>query len=202
MTTTSQEQGKDVGGSEPVQKSEPKAEQQGVPVGEHVELRQELRQAKERLAQLESELTKKKTPIGDDLAEQVRQIRERQRVTDLVADLGLADQKQGKAVLDLLAENPGLKPAEAHMLAKARTPDVFNDTAQPGGFDPAIHGSRRPQSSGIPQEPKVDERKKRLDAIKGLLKTDKMRATDIAMNWLGHLAAQKAGKTNHKLIDL
>ena len=211
MTTTSQpsqpEPVKDAPGSSPEAKipaTEPK-EAKSVPLGEHIELRKELRSATDRLADLEKRLALSEKPekpatthaVDGDLGTVVKEIQRKERIRELAAELGLGDRKQGEAVVDLLSKMPDLTPKEALDLAANRNPDLFKDRGEPG-FQAGIHGSMRP-TPGTQPEPQVSDYSARQAHI---AKTaDKVAKTQMWNNWVGSFAAKAVGRP-HQLIKI
>ena len=207
MTSTSQETlAKGDASSEPAKQPEAPKEARQVPLDALAEARQKARAAEERIAALESELAQtKKTPppaaavppqpelerIGKELAE----IKQKERVRELTVELGLVDDKQAQAVLELVSKNPDLTSVEALELAAKRKPDVFKERGQPG-FDPRIHGSMRPHAGSSPQ-PKESEYKQRLAAAKKATGNDKHRLLN---NIVGGMAAKAMGWNEHKKL--
>jgi len=165
-------------------------------------MRQQLRQALEQLAAIKDKpaapaQTEPKAivqPAGDDdIRAELRNMRDRDRVRDLVGELGLADQKQGKAVLDLLSKNPDLAPPEALELAAKRAPDLFKERAT-SGYDPRMHGSLRPTHGSQPEPPPPSEHKQRIEYAKKLRASGHgHRAEEIVVDLLGAAAAKAIG---------
>lgn len=206
MTSTGQElPAKGDASSEPAKQPEAPKEARQVPLDALAEARQKARAAEERMAALEAELATIKNdrkpaaaaqPQSDieALRNDLVEIKNRERLRSTISELGLADDKQAKIVLDIIDKNPGLDPTEALELAAKRKPDDFKDRGQPG-FDPRTHGSMRPRAGTAP-EPKVSDRQKRLEAMKKATGNDKH---VLLNNYAGGLAAKALGWEHKKL---
>lgn len=180
-----------------------------MPVGEFIEMRQQLRQALEKIAALEAkpaapqktEATPAPAPPAteqEQISRKLQDIERRERIRDLVSELGLADQKQGQLVLDILSKNTDLAPPEALELAAKRSPDVFKERTG-GGFDPRIHGSLRPTPGSQP-EPKKPDKQLRAEHIKKLRADGhKQQADEYVTDIMGAAGAEALGWEYKKL---
>lgn len=201
MTSTSQETpAKEAAGSEPVKQApEATKEARQVPLDALAEARQKARAAEARIAELEAEVARTKNaeqPAAaaqpqsgiEKIEKQLAEIQHRERTRELTVELGLADDKQAFAVMELISKNSDLTPTEALELAAKRKPDLFKERGQPG-FDPRIHGSMRPHAGAAPQ-PKESDYKKRLAATAKATGVDKSRLLN---NIVGGMAADALG---------
>jgi hypothetical protein len=200
MTSTSQDPSvKGDSGSSPEKQPETPKETRQVPLDALAEARQKARAAEERIAAMEAELARLKTPQQpaaaaqpqseiEKIGRQLQEMQHKERVRELTVELGLADDKQAAYVAELHGKYPDLTPTEAFELAAKRKPDMFKEMGQPG-FDPRIHGSTRPRA-GVPPEPKPSDRAKRIEAMKKATGSDKHKLLN---NYVGGLAAQALG---------
>lgn len=208
MTSTSQPnepEGKS--GSSPEKK--PEGEPKAVPLGEFIELRQELRETKARLAALEGPAPTEKakdsaaprTPTGiDDLSKEVQRLANEQRVRGLVEELSLRNQKQGAAIAKLLTDMPGLTPAEAHKIAATRDPEAFKDGEVAEGAK-AQFGSLTPRPGSSPEPVKEAGIKEHLAYAASLKATNNREARARGNNLAGHFLAEALG-WEHKLTPV
>lgn len=212
MTSTSQSKSAEgETGSEPVvQTPEAATEPRQVPVAAVAAQRQKTRDAHERIAELEAELARLKTPSTqaapqaaqgeDDIREAIRELRAENRMRGLVTELGLGSQEQAGIVSKLLESNPGLTPAEALDIAARREPEKFKDRGH-SGFDPSIHGVLRPTAGSQPAPAQ-----QKSEYAKRFEYSDKLGATRdrnrVRHNVIGHEVAKAIGFTEHKLLKL
>lgn len=209
MTSTSQpDPAKEAPASSAGQATEAKTDAKTVPLGEHIELRQELRALKDELAKLQASAAKPNTgsptsqPASADQQAMLQQIARKQQERDLADELGV-NVKQAAAVADLLSKSPDLTPAEAKSLAASRNPDLFGAAGGSGGFQPGIHGTARPNAGGPqPTEPKPSPFDQRIAEIKALGGKNRQLADNAFMNLVGRVAAQQVGITDHQLMPL
>lgn len=204
MSATAQPEGKDAPGKVPEGKTpEPKTDDKMVPLGEFIELRQQLKAMGEKLKTFEDQRvapekveTKTAPPVLTDteqLRNELKDIQRRERLRDLTNELGLGDQKQAQAVLDILGKNPDLAPPEALELAAKRAPDTFKERGG-SGFDPNIHGSLRPKPGNQPPEPKPSEHKQRIAHMAKLTKEGRRHdAEEFAVDLIGQAGAKALG---------
>lgn len=210
MTSTSQDQNpaKTEDGSSPPKQVEAQKDARTVPLDALAEARQKARAAEDKLKEMETELARLRGDGGkasaqpppeiSQLANELQEIKAKERLREMTVELGLADTKQADAVAKILAKAGDLTPAEALEIASKRQPDLFKDRGTPG-FDPRIHGSLRP-SQGQPPEPKQSDYKKRLELAKKATGTDKSKLVN---NIVGHFAAKAMGwDSQHRLIPL
>ena len=210
MTSTSQpDPAKEAPASSAGQAPEAKTEAKTVPLGEHIELRQELRTLKEKLAAMEASVVKpnagtsQSQPASQDDKALLQQVLQRQQAQDLQAELGLGSVKAAQAVAELMGKMPGLTPVEAKNLAANRNPDLFGESSAQGGFQPGIHGAARPNAGGPPpQEPKPDEFTQRLKDIAGVSKGNRQLSDNLWVNLVGRVAASQVGLTDHQLMKM
>lgn len=203
MTSTSQKSESDPKpGASPEQGADHGNAKQ-VPLGEHIELRQQHRTLADENAQLKAQLAAMNKPPASaapdqGLAETVRDLSRRQRLTDLSSELGTST-KQTQAIAELIEKTPGLSAIEAKSLATMRSPDLFKDDADQ--FLPGTHGSARP-GVGIPT-PHVD-RDETEDRINFILsqKQNRNRQDRLFDNLIGHIAAEDVGMPGHQMIPL
>lgn len=202
VTSTSQDKAK---GEEP--KVDDKKDERTVPLGEHIQLRQELKELKDQLAQLKPATTPPKTepqatntaPAGDD--EFRREYRRDKSIRSIQDDLGLTGKLAG-LVQDVIDKNSNTSPAEALAIAKMRNPDDFAETTA-NGFQEGIHGATRPGAGGQPiTEPPKDELKQRLEYAATFRGKDKTRLEAYTNNVLGAIAARQVGNKAHQLLPL
>jgi len=189
-------------GSSPV-KETPK-DDQTVPRGEFIEMRQQLRQALDELNALkaqkdaptktEPEPAKAQPTDLEQVRNELTEIRNRDHARNLIEELGLADRKQAQVVMDLLSKNPDLAPAEALELAAKRNADLFKERGTPG-FDPRIHGSLRPTPGSQPSaEPKKSDHQARMEHAHKLLKEGRRHeAEEYAIDLIGAAGAKALG---------
>lgn len=197
-------------GAEPTtQQPESTKDAPTVPLGEHIDLRKELRAVRDELAALkgsrETPQQESKqpanTPASDDnLREVVQNIQRRERVRDIQAELGL-NVKQTEAVMEILDGNPSLNTVEAKIIASARNAELFAAESRPDGFDAGTHGVMRPRSAHQHPEPKVSDFKQRQAHIAKMAKHNRVDAQTAFNNWVGSFAAKAAGK-EHSLMPL
>lgn len=210
MTTTSQDEpAKDAPDLESGTKhTEAKKDDRMVPLGELVELRQELRMLKEQLAQTKTggasadtpEKPKMPQPQPAELFEAVKDLQRRERMRSLAAELGLDSEKQVAEVAKILDANPGLNPVEAKSIASVRSPDVFSEVAS-NGYDPAVHSSMRPRSAGAQVEPPKSDFKDRLAYVGETIKKNKSHGIRAFNNLVGSFAAKAVGR-QHDLLPI
>jgi hypothetical protein len=208
MIPTDQQDPEGVAGSEPENQPKGNQEPRMVPLGELVEVRQENRALQERLAKLEAKLAgsqdtsskqaSPKAPPDDDLRATVAQIAAKERVRELVGELGLFDSTQGASVAAVLAKMPDLSPVEALQIAASREPDKFKDREQGTGRPPAM---LRP-SPGANPPPKQDTGfKERLEYTRKIAQHDKRRHREYANNLQGKFLAEALG-WEHQLLPI
>jgi hypothetical protein len=207
MIPTDQDNPEGDAGSEPENQPKGNQEPRMVPLGELVEVRQENRALQERLAKLEAKLagsqdTSKqaspKAPPDDDLRATVAQIAAKERVRELVGELGLADSTQGASVAAVLARMPDLSPVEALQIAASREPDKFKDREQGTGRPPA---SLRPSAGASPPARQGSDFKDRIEYTRKIAQEDKRRHREYANNAVGHFLA-KAMDWDHQLLPI
>jgi len=212
MTTTSQNtQDFDDEGSEPqVNQSESQQGAQGVPVGEFIEMRKELRAAREEIAAMKAQSSQPQTTTqpadtqasDGGLAEAVRELQQNDRVRNLIGELGLTSQEQATAVAKIMDDNPALNAVEAYTIASGRDGEMFGKVDGAGGFDPGTHGSMRPRSVSLePEKPAKSDFQQRSELLEQRFKHDKVGAQKAWNNWVGHFAAKEIGRP-HDLIPL
>lgn len=181
-----------------------------VPLGEHVELRQQLRAEKEARAALEKRLADAEKRSGSDsqtqesssdLASTVREIQHRERLRDVQAELGLG-RKAAEKVLDLVSKMPGLTTEEARTIAANRDPELFNAEDDTTGYQPGVHGVSRPRPGSSPQPEFESDTPKRLEHIAKLTRTNKKAAESLMNNLIGSIASQQVGRKGHKRVPL
>lgn len=196
-------------GTAPTTQTPESKDAQTVPLGEHIDLRKELRAVRDELAALKGgQATPKQepkppatTPASDDsLREVVAGIQRRERVRDIRAELGL-DDKQTNAVMEILDANPSLSTVEAKTIASVRHADLFAAEARQDGFDAGTHGVMRPRSAHQHPEPKTSDFKSRTKHLSNLREHNKVAAQSAWNNWVGSFAAKAAGK-EHSLMPL
>lgn len=212
MTTTSQNpEGFDDQGLESnVNQSESQQDAQGVPVGEFIEMRKELRAARDELASLKAQASQPQntqqpanTQASDGgLADAVRQLQQSDRMRNLTHELGLTSQDQAEAVAQVMNDNPALNAVEAYTIASNRDGEKFGKVDGAGGFDPGTHGSMRPRSVSLePEKPAKSDFQQRTELLEQRFKHDKVGAQKAWNNWVGHFAAKEIGR-EHDLIPL
>ena len=212
MTTTSQNpEGFDDQGLESnVNQSESQQDAQGVPVGEFIEMRKELRAARDELASLKAQASQPQntqqpanTQASDGgLADAVRQLQQSDRMRNLTHELGLTSQDQAEAVAQVMNDNPALNAVEAYTIASNRDGEKFGKVDGAGGFDPGTHGSMRPRSVSLePEKPAKSDFQQRTELLEQRFKHDKVGAQKACNNWVGHFAAKEIGR-EHDLIPL
>ncbi len=207
MTTTSQPEGAKPPETPSVPDKGAAPEPKSVPLGEHIEMRQELRKAIDELASLKAELAKpKKTddpahpkaPSLEAVAQTVREMELRDKRRDVQGQLGLADDKQVDAVLKLMTEM-ALSPDEALAIAAKREPAVFASKDRPTGGEPQF-GSLTPRPGAGPQ-PKPDDAQKRREYIQSLRGKDEKLRERYLDNQIGHHLGEALG-WQHDLLQL
>lgn len=202
MSATAQPDGKGADGNVPAGKTPEPKDDKVVPLGEFIELRQQLKAMSEELTALKTAKAPVKTepeppkpPLSEteQIGQKLRDIEKRERIRDLVGELGLADQKQGQAVYDILSKNADLAPPEALELAAKRNQELFKERAG-SGFDKNVHGSLRPTPGNQPPEPKPSEHKQRLEYAKKLSAAGhRDAAEEVAIDMIGAAAAKVIG---------
>jgi hypothetical protein len=189
-------------------KSEDKKDERSVPLGEHIELRQKLKQLEEENAKLKTAATPPKqeaqastqAPVSDEVGSLVREFRREKAIVAITEELGLP-RKQANLVQDIIDKNPNASPAEALAIAKMRTPDSFAETTA-AGFQQGTHGALRP-GAGQPQtEPQKPDHQSRKEFALSLRGKDKATQEDLIANWQGSIAAKQVGKRDHQLIPI
>jgi len=207
MTTTSQQDADGKAGSEPVKETPPAdKEPKTVHLGEHIELRQQLRELRDKLAQMESASAPAKSkdspaaskaPSGEEM--DLRRLIEKDRIRDLTTELGLPSEKHAAAVAKVLKDAPSLTPIEALTIAAAREQDLFRASGQPAAE--AQFGSLRPRPGSQPEPERKVTWNDRLKHIKELGAIDKNAQTKM---WNKHVAsfAAKALGWDFKLPDI
>jgi hypothetical protein len=181
-----------------------------VPLGEHIQLRQEHTDLRQQFRSLQDQVAKLTgqavnspapapaappvTPASDPL----RDLQRRAAIDDLSLELGV-DRKQASAVHDILDANPKLSAIEAKQLAAMRAPDLFK--GHDDGFQHGTHAAARPGIAipAVPR-PQVDPFEDRLNKIGNM----KVKRTQQAFfnNLMGSIAAEDVGKTDHQLMPL
>lgn len=197
------------GGVEPSTKSlESNKDAHAVPLGEHIEMRKELRALRDELAALKGgKEPPQKEPVqpattqasDDQLRRMVEDMQRRERLRDIRSEFGLND-AQANAVMDVLAKNPALSLVEAKTVAVTRHAEAFAE-AQPDGFDAGTHGVMRPRSVSQHPEPQPSDFKQRQKHLNEYRKVDREGAKQVLNNWIGSFAAKAVGK-EHKLMPL
>lgn len=200
MTTTSQSESAGSDGTLPPDTKPAAKEPNGVPVGEHVETRQKLRDALDKVAALEAKLAQSEKPsvpatpkakTGDDQPN-LQQIADRLRADDLADELGL-NRKQATAVADLMKKMPDATPAEALAIMAMRDPEGFKERGQQNGAQ-AQFGSLRPRPGAQPEpQAKTSDWKDRIAHTQSLLGKDKRQHAAYANNMAGKLLAKAMG---------
>lgn len=208
MTTTSQNQD---ASDKPVSSTDTKTEAtkdtKTVPLGEHIELRQKLRETNERLAAMEARLAQSanatdsaapKAPLDDDTRKIIVELQEDKRITSLVDELGLFDRAQGAKVAGILKDLPKLSPAEALTIAAARDPEAFKDRGQAGNAQ-ASHGSLRPRPGSQPAIQQESDHVARAKYVASLAGKDKRQHRAYADNMVGAHLAKAMGWEHQKM---
>jgi len=197
-------------GSEPNVNTPESADAQGVPVGEFIEMRKELRAAREELARLQArnDQTEPTAPAATAQAsdggiqEAVRELQRNDRIRGLETELGLASRDQAEAVAKIMDANPSLNAIEAHTIASSRDGELFGKVDDAGGFDPGTHGAMRPRSASLePDPPQKSDFQQRHELLEQRFKHDKVGAQKAWNNWVGSFAAKAVGR-EHDLIPL
>lgn len=178
-----------------------------VPVAALADEREKRQEANAKLEQLEKELAALKAskapdphqpnPSDDsdvrhalkDLQERDRRRTQEEQKQKLAVELGLTSSEQVDAVSEIRSKNPDLSSVEAMEMAARRKPDLFKDRGA-RGFDPAIHGSARPQATGSPPAPQKSDYKRRLEAMK---KTTGKQQMDLFYDQVGTMAQRAMG---------
>lgn len=206
MTTTSQSDGKDKPGSEPA-KAEPSQEPKTVPLGEHIELRQKLRERDEKFAAMEAELAQlknkpapeaPKNPQLDEITKTLSEIQLRENRRAIQSELGLTDEKAADEVVKLMKEK-GLAAREALTIASLRQPDLFASKERATGGEPQF-ASLTPRPGSTPQQKpdELEQRRAYRASLKG--KDEAMRGRVIDNEIGGHLA--DALGWDHQLLKI
>lgn len=207
LPSTSQDEGQD--GTEPTTNApESTKDAQTVPLGEHIEMRKEMRALRDELAALkggkEAPKEEPKQPAStqapdDQLRKTVEDMQRRERLRDIRSEFGL-DSKQADAVMEVLDKNPSLSLVEAKTIASVRNADLFSESQQ-GGFDAGTHGVMRPRSVSQHPEPKQSDFKQRQEYLSKYRKVDRAGAKTMVNNWIGSFAAKAVGK-EHSMMPL
>ena len=196
-------------GSEPVTKQpEASTDDKRVPLGEHVETRQQLAAAKKELETLKAKLAETAKPEpkpqepGAELVKAVKDLQRRDQLREIQNELDL-NQKQAAMVADLMAET-GLSATEAKNIAAMRDSELFAAEDRSGGFDPSTHGMGRPArgtrpDARAPEEPDTAERIAFIEKTAHVNRKTSMRYRD---NLLGSIAAQQVGRPGHERLPL
>lgn len=212
MTTTSQNthDSEDEGLEPSVNSSESTQDAQGVPVGEFIEMRKELRAARDELAELKAQATPSESSAsaastkasGGELEQVVRQLQKSDQVRSLTSELGLTSHQQAEAVSKVLDDNPTLNTVEALTIASNRDQELFGKVDDVGGFNPGTHGAMRPRSASLePEQPAKSDFQQRTEVLEQRFKHDKTGAQKAWNNWVGNFAAKAVGR-EHDLIPL
>ena len=212
MTSTSQDDDQtDPVGSEPTKQGQSAStDDKQVPLGEHIEQRQDLRDARARIEALEKQLAEaskvKGTPAPTqeptDLAKQIRDLQRRDTLRELKVDLGIGT-KQAEAILGLMDKMPGLSGDEARTLASVRDPGLFEADGSADGFQEGVHGASRPRPGAEPVRSEAElDTPQRLEAIKKLMTVDKRQANKLIQNLIGSIAAKQVGKPGHQRLPI
>lgn len=186
------------------------ADAKSVPLGEHIELRQELRLLREETARLKEQLaasSKQQTaPANEqpkvDLDTRLKQLERQQLLRRLESDLDLTP-KQADAVAQVMEKTPGINDQEARYLASLRHADLFETSEQASGYQPGVHGSSRPAPGNAPapvqQGPDTEQRLAAIGKIRG---SDKERYNRLLNNMVGSIAARELGMEGHQRIPI
>lgn len=208
MTSTSQPESEaNKGGSSSPTPSTPDKEPQAVPLGEHIEMRKDLRKALDEVAALKEQLAKSakpvdpadsKTPSVAELHKTLQELQNENARKAVIGELGLTDVKQADAVVKLMQEK-GLAAHEALSIAASRSPDIFAGLGGTNGNAPQF-GSLTPRPGSSPQ-PKPDDDQLRSAYIKSLHGKDERTRERYLDNRVGHFLAESMG-WEHQLLPL
>lgn len=187
--------------------SEAKKEPSGVPVGEHVEMRQKLREVSDELAETKARLAQfeaRKEPANPEPPQwvkepqgQVKGIKDENRIAKTKAEYAL-DDAQAKEVLAFLDRNPDTEPQEAIQLLATRKPDVFKGREESGSGQPQ-YGSLRPTPSSQPPVKQPSDYQQRIEFMKKNRAVNKQLVNKIGDNILGGMLAKTMGWEHKKL---
>lgn len=210
MTTTSQPEGEKTpaASSAAHTANSPKSEEpKTVPLGEHIELRQEHRKTLDELAKLQARLADAsklevpadpKGPSINDVAKDLQELKTDRLRARLRGELGLASDAAADQVAKLM-QTMGLDAREALSVAAMRDPKAFEATGLPTGAEPAF-GQLTPRPGSSPQA-KPDDAERRIAYKKALRGKDESVRTRVLENQIGHhLAAELVWE--HKLLPI
>lgn len=208
MTSTSQKNpgSQEGAGASPTPTPAQEAASKSVPLGEHIELRQQNRALADELAELKARLAAANTPPAapavppPDLQETVRDLQRRAKLADLSRDLGTSPE-QTALVAELIEKSPGLSAPEARHLAALRKPELF--AGADDGFREGIHGGSRPGVAlPAPKPPERDELADRIKYIASLQGKNTRKQDELFFNLCGSIAAEDTGTQGHHLLDI